>query len=33
MLPWLLCGALAAIVLILCIRLRLLQKSLDEIFA
>lgn len=33
MLPWLLCGALAAIVLILCIRLRLLQKSLDEIAA
>ena len=33
MLPWLLCGALAAIVLILCIRLRLLQKSLDDIAA
>ena len=33
MLPWLLCGALAAIVLILCARLRLLQKSLDEIAA
>ena len=33
MLPWLLCGALAAIVLILCVRLRLLQKSLDEIAA
>lgn len=33
MLPWLLCGALAAIVLILCVRLCLLQKSLDEIAA
>lgn len=33
MLPWLLCGALAAIVLILCVRLRLLQKSLDDIAA
>lgn len=33
MLPWLLCGALAAAVLILCVRLRLLQKSLDEITA
>lgn len=33
MLPWLLCGVLAAIVLILCVRLRLLQKSLDEITA
>lgn len=31
MLPWLLCGALAAIVLILCVRLRLLQKALDDI--
>ena len=31
MLPWLLCGALAAAVLILCVRLRLLQKSLDDI--
>ena len=33
MLPWLLCGGLAAAVLILCVRLRLLQKSLDEIAA
>ena len=33
MLPWLLCGALAAAVLILCVRLRLLQNSLDEIAA
>lgn len=33
MLPWLLCGALAAAVLILCVRLRLLQKSLDDIAA
>lgn len=33
MLPWLLCGALAAIVLVLCVRLRLLQKALDEIAA
>ena len=33
MLPWLLCGALAAIVLILCVRLRLLQKALDDIAA
>lgn len=33
MLPWLLCGALAAAVLILCVRLCLLQKSLDEIAA
>ena len=31
MLPWLLCGGLAAAVLILCVRLRLLQKSLDDI--
>lgn len=33
MLPWLLCGALAAIVLVLCVRLRLLKKSLDNIAA
>lgn len=33
MLPWLLCGVLAAAVLILCVRLRLLQKSLDDIAA
>lgn len=33
MLPWLLCGGLAAIVLILCVRLRLLQKALDDIAA
>lgn len=33
MLPWLLCGALTAAVLTLCVRLRLLQKSLDEIAA
>lgn len=33
MLPWLLCGALAAIVLILCVRLRLLQRALDDIAA
>lgn len=33
MLPWLLCGLLAAIVLVLCVRLRLLQNSLDEIAA
>lgn len=33
MLPWLLCGALAAAVLILCVRLRLLQKALDDIAA
>ena len=33
MLPWLLCGILAATVLILCVRLRLLQKSLDDIDA
>ncbi len=31
MLPWLLCGALAALALALLIRLRLLQKSLDDI--
>ena len=31
MLPWLLCAALAATVLVLFFRLRLLQKSLDEI--
>ena len=31
MLPWLLCGALAAIVLVLCVRLYLLQTSLDDI--
>lgn len=31
MLPWLLCGVLAAIVLTLFVRLRLLQKSLDDI--
>lgn len=33
MLPWLLCGALAAAVLILCVRLRLLQRALDDIAA
>lgn len=33
MLPWLLCGALTAAVLTLCVRLRLLQNSLDEIAA
>ena len=33
MLPWLLCGALAAAVLILCVRLRLLQKALDDVAA
>ena len=33
MLPWLLCGELAAIVLVLCVRLRLLQKALDDIAA
>ncbi len=33
MLPWLLCAALAAIVLVLCVRLRLLQTALDEIAA
>lgn len=33
MLPWLLCGALAAVALILCVRLRLLQTALDEIAA
>lgn len=33
MLPWVLCGGLAAIVLILCVRLRLLQKALDDIAA
>ena len=31
MLPWLLCGALAALVLALLVRLYLLQKSLDDI--
>ncbi|MCI8916605.1 MAG: HAMP domain-containing histidine kinase [Oscillospiraceae bacterium] len=31
MLPWLLCAALAAIVLVLCVRLYLLQTSLDDI--
>ena len=31
MLPWLLCGILAAVVLALFVRLRLLQKSLDDI--
>ncbi|MBD5118807.1 MAG: HAMP domain-containing histidine kinase [Clostridiales bacterium] len=31
MLPWLLCAALAVIVLVLFVRLRLLQNSLDEI--
>ncbi len=31
MLPWLLCGILAVIVLVLCVRLHLLQTSLDEI--
>lgn len=31
MLPWLLCAALAAVVLTLCVRLVLLQKTLDEI--
>lgn len=31
MLPWLICAALAAIVLVLCVRLYLLQKSLDDI--
>lgn len=33
MLPWLLCGVLAAIVLVLCVRLHLLQKALDDIAA
>ncbi len=33
MLPWLLCGLLAAVVLTLCLRLYLLQKSMDEITA
>lgn len=33
MLPWLLCGALAAVVLVLCVRLRLLQHTLDDIAA
>lgn len=33
MLPWLLCGALAAAVLILCVRLLLLQRALDDIAA
>ena len=33
MLPWLICAALAAIVLVLCVRLHLLQKSLDDIAA
>lgn len=33
MLPWLLCAALAAVVLMLCVRLYLLQKALDEISA
>ena len=33
MLPWLICAALAAIVLVLCVRLYLLQKSLDDIAA
>lgn len=33
MLPWLLCGVLAAAVLILCVRLRLLQRALDDIAA
>jgi len=33
MLPWLLCGALAAAVLVLGVRLRLLRKSLDSIAA
>ena len=31
MLPWLLCGALAVIVLVLFVRLRLLQRGLDDI--
>ena len=31
MLPWLVCAALAAVVLMQCVRLHLLQKSLDEI--
>lgn len=33
MLPWLLCGALAAVVLVLCVRLHLLQHTLDDIAA
>lgn len=33
MLPWLLCGALAATVLVLCARLHLLQKALDDMTA
>lgn len=33
MLPWLLCAALAAIVLTLCVRLHLLQRALDGIAA
>lgn len=33
MLPWLLCGALAATALILCVRLYLLQRALDDIAA
>ena len=31
MLPWLICGGLAALALVLRIQLRLLQKSLDDI--
>lgn len=31
MLPWLICAALAVLILVLCARLHLLQKSLDEI--
>ena len=32
-LPWLLCGALCVLALVLWVKLRLLQKSLDEISA
>ena len=33
MLPWLLCAALAAAVLILCVRLLLLHRAMDELRA
>jgi len=33
MLPWILCGVLAVIVVIFAIKIRLMQKSMDEIYA